>query len=81
MSIRSCWPTTPSGASAPPRWPARTYELTAFLAEVAKVDPRCRRNTTGTVTYHDSCKGLRGLGIKDQPRELLARVRGLSSRK
>ncbi|MGE5769966.1 MAG: heterodisulfide reductase-related iron-sulfur binding cluster, partial [Betaproteobacteria bacterium] len=28
--------------------------------------------------YHDSCKGLRKLGIAAQPRELLARVRGLS---
>jgi len=32
----------------------------------------------GSVTYHDSCKGLRGLGIKAQPRALLAKVRGLS---
>jgi L-lactate dehydrogenase complex protein LldE len=32
----------------------------------------------GTVTYHDSCKGLRGLGIKRQPRELLLGVRGLA---
>ena len=30
-----------------------------------------------TATYHDSCSGLRELGIKDQPRRLLARVEGL----
>ena len=29
------------------------------------------------VTYHDSCSGLRELGIKRQPRELLKRVSGL----
>jgi L-lactate dehydrogenase complex protein LldE len=57
----------------------RAYELTAFLAEVAKVSA-VPAEFDGTVTYHDSCKGLRGLGIKDQPRELLARVRGLSLR-
>jgi len=57
----------------------RTRELTVFLAEVAKV---CAlpAEFDGTVTYHDSCRGMRGLGIKDQPRELLARVRGLSLR-
>jgi L-lactate dehydrogenase complex protein LldE len=30
----------------------------------------------GTVTYHDSCSGLRELGIRAQPRKLLAGVRG-----
>jgi L-lactate dehydrogenase complex protein LldE len=29
------------------------------------------------VTYHDSCSGLRELGVKAQPRALLARVPGL----
>jgi L-lactate dehydrogenase complex protein LldE len=28
-------------------------------------------------TYHDSCSGLRELGIKEQPRKLLASVEGL----
>src|SRR4029077_14965500 len=32
----------------------------------------------GTVTYHDSCSGLRELNVKAQPRELLARVPGLT---
>ena len=31
----------------------------------------------GTVTYHDSCSGLRELGIKAQPRAMLAKVKGL----
>jgi L-lactate dehydrogenase complex protein LldE len=29
------------------------------------------------VTYHDSCSGLRQLGVKTQPRQLLESVRGL----
>jgi L-lactate dehydrogenase complex protein LldE len=33
---------------------------------------------SGSVTYHDSCSGLRELGIKDQPRALLQTVAGLS---
>ena len=31
----------------------------------------------GTVTYHDSCSGLRELGVEKQPRRLLAAVDGL----
>jgi L-lactate dehydrogenase complex protein LldE len=32
----------------------------------------------GTVTYHDSCHLTRTLGIREQPRQLLRHVRGLS---
>ncbi len=55
----------------------KTYELTSFLADVMKappVDAAFERN----VTYHDSCSGLRELGVKVQPRALLESVRGLS---
>ena len=31
----------------------------------------------GKVTYHDSCSGLRSLGVKEQPRKMLAEVEGL----
>jgi L-lactate dehydrogenase complex protein LldE len=30
------------------------------------------------VTYHDSCSGLRELGVKAQPRMLLSRVEGVT---
>lgn len=55
----------------------RAFELTSFLADVMKSD-FVAPDFAGSVTYHDSCKGLRGLGIKRQPRELLRKVRGLS---
>ena len=55
----------------------RTYELTDFLVNVAKLDHVPGRYT-GTVTYHDSCSGLRELGVKAQPRQLLAKVPGLT---
>ena len=55
----------------------RTYELTDFLANVARLD-RVPGSFKGTVTYHDSCSGLRELGVKSQPRALLARVPGLA---
>ncbi|HYT85883.1 MAG TPA: (Fe-S)-binding protein [Burkholderiales bacterium] len=54
----------------------RTYELTEFLVKVAKraIVPG---SFEGAVTYHDSCSGLRELGVKAQPRRLLAKVAGL----
>jgi len=54
----------------------RTYELTDFLVNVVKLE-RVPGVFRGTVTYHDSCSGLRELGVKAQPRALLARVPGL----
>ena len=54
----------------------RTYELTDFLLNVAKLE-RVSASFDGTVTYHDSCAGLREMGVKRQPRALLAMVAGL----
>ena len=65
------------------RLAARTFELTSFLVDVcgapalerirgAKAPRGVRR-----VTYHDSCSGLRELGVREQPRRLLAEVAGL----
>jgi len=56
---------------------ARTYELTDFLTRVAKPSP-LTGSFAGSVTYHDSCSGLRELGVKAQPRKLLEKVAGLS---
>lgn len=55
----------------------RTHELTAFLVDVLGWDGITAR-FDGIVTYHDSCSGLRELGIHDQPRRLLSRVAGLT---
>ncbi len=55
----------------------RTYELVSFLTGVCGVDA-VEARFDGSVTYHDSCSGLRELGIKGQPRKLLASVEGLT---
>lgn len=55
---------------------AKTYELISFLTDVLHVS-RVDAAFDGTVTYHDSCSGLRELGISAQPRKLLSGVRGL----
>ena len=55
---------------------ARTYELTDFLVNVMKLE-RVPGSFRGTVTYHDSCAGLREMGVKAQPRALLATMDGV----
>jgi len=55
----------------------RTYELVSFLTDVLEIKQLPARYQ-GTVTYHDSCSGLRELGIKSQPRRLLAKIEGLT---
>ena len=52
----------------------RTYELISFLVYVRGVDNLPTQHVAGTVTYHDSCSGLRELGIKEQPRRLLRAI-------
>jgi L-lactate dehydrogenase complex protein LldE len=55
---------------------SRVYELTDFLVNVAKLD-KVPGHYVGSITYHDSCTGLRSLGIKAQPRALLAQLPGV----
>jgi L-lactate dehydrogenase complex protein LldE len=55
----------------------RTYELTDFLVNIAKVG-RVPGTLQARITYHDSCAGLRELGIKAQPRALLAKMSGVT---
>lgn len=50
----------------------RTWELTAFLHDVLKLERLPGAAFEGEVTYHDSCSGLRELGVREQPRALLA---------
>ena len=56
---------------------ARTYELTDFLVNVMHYQADIKTSIK-TITYHDSCAGLRELGVKSQPRALLAMARGLA---
>ena len=58
---------------------SKTHEIVSFLTEVMGV----KTVTTAlpiVATYHDSCSGLRALGVKNQPRQLLASVAGLELR-
>ena len=54
---------------------AKTYELTQYLVDVLGVEDLGARYS-GKLTYHDSCHALRTLGIREQPRRLIANVAG-----
>ena len=55
----------------------KVWELTSFLVDVLGVTT-VPAKAEGTATYHDSCSGLRELGVRNQPRALLASVEGLA---
>jgi L-lactate dehydrogenase complex protein LldE len=58
---------------------AKVHELVGFLVDVRGVGA-VDAAFAGTITYHDSCSGLRELGIREQPRRLLKSVDGLGRR-
>ncbi len=69
--------------AADPAWAerARTFagkvhELVSFLVRVAGVE-RLEGQLRRRVAYHDSCSGLRELGIREEPRQLLCSLEGL----
>ncbi|MGA2636389.1 (Fe-S)-binding protein [Methylocella sp.] len=55
---------------------ARGFELTSFLVDVLGYRPQGIA-LAARATYHDTCSGLRELGVLRQPRALLADVKGL----
>jgi L-lactate dehydrogenase complex protein LldE len=58
---------------------AKTFELTVFLKDIARIKPRRRKKSAAlpAVAYHDGCAGLRELNIKEQPRQLLRELCGV----
>ncbi|PUZ23134.1 Fe-S oxidoreductase [Chitinophaga parva] len=55
------------------------YEFTEFLTEVLNVTD-LGATLNGVGTYHDACGALRECGIKEGPRKLLEKVKGLELR-
>ena len=54
----------------------RFFEFSEFLVNVLKVED-VGASFPHRVTYHDSCHLLRELGVEQQPRKLLSKVRGI----
>ena len=58
---------------------AKSFEILGFLHDVMGWSPKDVR-LDASATYHDSCSGLRELGVEAQPRALLAQIEGLQMR-
>jgi L-lactate dehydrogenase complex protein LldE len=54
----------------------RIFEFSSFMVNVLGVED-VGATLHGKATYHDSCAGLRECKIKEEPRKLLSRVKGL----
>jgi L-lactate dehydrogenase complex protein LldE len=67
----------PDQAQKADAFAAKCHELVSFLVDVLGVKSVAARYD-GVVAYHDSCSGLRELGVAAQPRALLATVEGLT---
>lgn len=55
---------------------SKTFELSEYLTDVLGVED-LGTHYEARVTYHDSCKLARGLGIREQPRRLIRKVTGI----
>jgi L-lactate dehydrogenase complex protein LldE len=69
----------PAWAERAKAFSAKVHELVSFLTDVLGVQA-VASDAAGTVTYHDSCSGLRELGIRQQPRALLGSIPGIELR-
>ena len=58
------------------KFSVKVYELVSFLTDVLKIES-IASPYQGSITYHDSCSGLRELSIHQQPRTLLGNVSGV----
>jgi L-lactate dehydrogenase complex protein LldE len=67
----------PSYAARAKELAGRCYEFSQFLVDVLGVT-RIEAQAAGTLAYHASCHGLRGLGVRRQPEGLLDGVEGAS---
>jgi len=74
--IRTHYPEVLPGDADALALAARTHELTSFLVNVRGMTGVSASRKT-RACYHDSCSGLRELGVRAEPRKLLASVGGL----
>lgn len=65
-----------------PRWEARAqamagrvYELTQYLVDVLGIRD-VGGKFCGKVAYHESCRMLRGIGVSEQPKQLIRSLEG-----
>jgi L-lactate dehydrogenase complex protein LldE len=70
MHARELFEEQPAWLSRHEALASKTFEIMSFLTDVMQYHPS-DASYAGVATYHDSCSGLRDLGVHDQPRALL----------
>ena len=55
----------------------KVFEFSEFLVEVLGSETVSASLRGKTITYHDSCHLLRGLGVSEQPRRLIRQIEGV----
>lgn len=55
----------------------KVFEFSEFLVQVPGSEAISSSLPGKTVTYHDSCHLLRGLGVSEQPRRLIRQIEGI----
>lgn len=56
---------------------AKTYDISQFIVEKLKINPKDLGSVNLKVTYHDPCHLVRGMNVSKQPREILKMIPGL----
>ena len=70
------FPDEPAWRERANRLAGKTHELSGFLVNVLGIDD-IGAVTDRKATWHDACHGLRDLGIYEEPRRLLKKIRGI----
>jgi glycolate oxidase iron-sulfur subunit len=80
-TIKEFWPKlmegyTPAERGQIEKLREKCMDITAFLADVLKVEAKAAPASGKTVTYHDSCHLKKSLGVSAQPRAILQSLPG-----
>jgi L-lactate dehydrogenase complex protein LldE len=55
---------------------AKTFELSQYIVDILQITD-VGAAFEGKAAFHESCKSLRGLGVSEQPREMIQSVKGI----
>lgn len=71
------FPSDPESRAKAETMSRKVFEFSEFLAQVLGSEMVNASLPDTTITYHDSCHLLRGLGVSEQPRRLIRQIEGV----